>query len=75
MRQRIDSIHVPQYGGYEPHPVEGPLMVQVVDANVLMGDIFQGLADTDRDTSLILRNGYSIDVWDPGPDDTSQVGA
>ena len=38
--ERIDSIHAEQYGGYEPHLVEGPLMVQVVDANVLMGDIF-----------------------------------
>ena len=69
--ERIDSIHVEQYGGYEPHLVEGPLMVQVVDANVLMGDIFQGLADSDRDTSLSFRNGCSTDVWDPGSYDTS----
>ena len=48
--KRIDSIHAEQYGGYEPHLVEGPLMVQVVDANVLMGDIFQGLADSDMDS-------------------------
>ena len=34
--ERIDSIHAGQYGGYEPHLVEGPLMVQVVDANALM---------------------------------------
>ena len=40
--KRIDSIHAEQYGGYEPHLVEGPLMVHVVDANELMGDIFQG---------------------------------
>ena len=69
--ERIDSIHAEQYGGYEPHLVEGPLMVQVVDANALMGDIFQGLVDSDMDTSLIFQNGYTIDVWDPGSDDTS----
>ena len=52
--ERIDSIHAEQYGGYEPHLVEGPLMVQVVDANVLTGDIFQGLTNSDRDASLIF---------------------
>ena len=46
-------------------------MVQVVDANVLMGDIFQGLADSDMDASLIFQNGYSTYVWDLGSDDTS----
>ena len=69
--ERIDSIHAEQYGGYEPHLVEGPLMVQVVDANALMGDIFQGPADSDMDASLIFLNGYSTDVWDHGSDDTS----
>jgi len=73
--ERIDSIHVPRYGGYEPHPVEGPLMVQVVDGNALMGDIFQGLVDSDRDASLIFQNGYSTNVWDLGSDDTSRVSA
>ena len=29
-------------------------MVQVVDANALMGDIFQGLAGSDMDASLIF---------------------
>ena len=52
--ERIDSIHVEQYGGYEPNIVEGALMVQVVDANALMGYIFQGLANSDMDASLIF---------------------
>ena len=55
--KRIDSIHAEQYGGYEPHLVEGPLMVQVVDANASMGDILQGLAESDMDASLIFQNG------------------
>ena len=52
--ERIDCIHNEQYRGYEPHLVEGPLMVQAVDANALMGDIFQGLADSDMDACLIF---------------------
>ena len=27
------------------------------------------------DASVIFRNGYSTDVWDPGSDDTSRVSA
>ena len=38
--EKINSIHAEQYGGYEPHLVEGSLMVQVVDRNALMGNIF-----------------------------------
>ena len=50
-------------------------MAPAVVADVLTEDIVQGPVDSDMDAFLIFRDGYSIDVWDPGSDDTSRVGA